>query len=173
MNFRGIARKAANLAAGLCSMSFQYPKFGSWGVQRPVVYRWRPVRKGPPASDRGCRSSLCSGPRQCGARRCDHRGRGRSRGGRPARGTTTRLGGPVATAGELPHVRGLAFSVPPRPGLGSRNLRVARLRPCLHGQIHPYQGREGGRDRYQNQVPGWQDAHVHQHRHQRVRRLLC
>jgi hypothetical protein len=33
----------------------------------------------------------------------------RSRGVPASSGTTTRLGGPVATAGELPHVRGLVF----------------------------------------------------------------
>jgi hypothetical protein len=37
-NFGGIARKAANLAASLCSMIFQYPEIGSGAVQRRVAF---------------------------------------------------------------------------------------------------------------------------------------
>jgi hypothetical protein len=43
-NFEGYARKAANPAASLCSMIFQYPKFGLGAVQRLVAFPWRPVR---------------------------------------------------------------------------------------------------------------------------------
>jgi hypothetical protein len=37
-NIGPLAPKGANFGASLCSMNFQYPKFGRGSVQRPVVF---------------------------------------------------------------------------------------------------------------------------------------
>jgi hypothetical protein len=39
-----LRRKPRKPAASLCPMNFQYPKFGSGAVQRPVAFPRRPVR---------------------------------------------------------------------------------------------------------------------------------